>query len=326
MGLLSLLFLVVVISGGCTAMKPQIPPVATLEGSDARFFAGQIIDTSSGRKISFDELTSRLSEKKLVFIGETHSNPEHHLIQTQLLQSLFSVHKGSLCVAMESFEAEQQNALDRYLDGIIDEQDFLRESDWYHTWSFDYSLYRPLVLAVKENRARLFGVNAPAKIVKKVARKGLKGLEPGERERLAQHIDLNDKEHRAYLEAVFPKHDQKGLENFEHFYQAQCVWEDTMAENIARLLVKRCELVVVITGSGHIINRFGVPSRTARRYPTDYATVMPYPIRQKEELKGEMADFIWLTDSCSIRRFTHMFHMKGASSGQPAERTGLESD
>lgn len=311
-GLLCLFFLLLVISGGCTAGRPKMPPVATLEGSDAHFFAGQIIDTSTGGEITFDELTSRLSEKRLVFIGETHSNPEHHLIQTQLLQSLFSAHKGRICVAMESFEADQQNAIDRYLEGTTHEEEFLKESDWYRTWRFDYSLYRPLILVVKENRGRLFAINAPAKIVKKVARKGLEGLEPQERKRLAGHIDLQDKDHRAYLKTIFGNHDHKGLENFEYFYQAQCVWEDSMAENIARLLVKGCERIIVITGNGHIINRFGIPSRTAKRYPSDYATVMPYPIRGKEALKGEMADFIWLTDGCSIRRFTHMLRMKAS--------------
>ena len=117
--------------------------------------------------------------------------------------------------------------------GKSTETEFLEEVNWERQWSFDYSFYRPLMLAVKENKGKILAINAPNDIVRKVARSGLNGLEPDERALLAKDIDLDNGGHRAYLQDVFEDNAHGVLTNFEFFYQAQCVWEDTMAENVA---------------------------------------------------------------------------------------------
>jgi uncharacterized iron-regulated protein len=63
----------------------------------------------------------------------------------------------------------------------------------------------------------------------------------------------------AYLEQVFNQHHVKEIESFEFFYTAQCVWEDTMAESVALNLED--DQMIVRTGNGHIIRKFGIPDR-----------------------------------------------------------------
>jgi uncharacterized iron-regulated protein len=207
---------------------------------------------------------------------------------------------------MEFFQEPQQSALDQYMKGSTSETDFLKEVGWQETWAFDYCLYRPLLLMLREKNYRTLAINAPNDIVKKVARSGLTSLETGEREQLARDIDLRNEKHRKYLRRVFEEHTIKDIKNFEYFYQAQCVWEDTMAENIAEYLKENEERVVVFVGNGHIVNRYGIPDRILKHIPVSQATVVLYPLTGRTTIKKEAADYVWLTGDCSRRRLMRL--------------------
>jgi uncharacterized iron-regulated protein len=279
-------------------MKLTMPPMATMsiEGVSGRFRIGQVIHVETGKAISFDELIHQLESKELIFIGEVHDNPEHHLIQVQILQALMAKY-GPMTVAMEFFHEAQQQDLDQYLEGSVTEMAFLEDVGWDKGWGFDYHFYRPIMLLAKEKRGRILAINSPDDIVRKVARSGLSSLEPDERDHLATEIDLNNQNHRAYLFEIYKQHEHPDLKDFDYFYQAQCVWEDTMAENIAEYLRKDKQRVVVFAGNGHIINKYGIPDRATRRIPVSMGTIVLYPLTDSVTMKKEIADYIWLTRS-----------------------------
>ena len=85
-----------------------------------------------------------------------------------------------------------------------------------------------------------------------MARNGLESLEASERNQLASHIDLENERHRSYLRKAYEAHEHPDLRRFDYFYEAQCVWEDTMAENIAEHLKRHKERLAVFLGNGHI--------------------------------------------------------------------------
>jgi len=279
---------------GCAGKKPLRMPVATIQGLTRHFYPGQIISLPGGNVISFEALIRTLSRKRLIFVGEVHNNPEDHLMQIQILQALMD-HEPQPDVAMEFFQVSQQQAINRYFNGETDETQFLKEADWRKNWGFPYRFYRPLVLATKHNGRRLIAINAPREIVRKVARQGLKALEPSERSQLAKDIDLTNEGHRAFVRKIYSHHAHQELKRFEYFYQAQCVWEDTMAEHIAEFLKKHHGNLIVFAGNGHILNRYGVPNRVSRRIPVSMATVATYSLDGPVEFKSNAADFIWLT-------------------------------
>jgi len=304
-------FMAFLAMGGCALIKPRMPPLASVEGVQGHFRIGRIIHLDTGKALSFDRFIDQLGSKDLIFIGEKHDNPEHHLIQVQILQALMARY-GELSVAMEFFQEPQQPVLDRYMEGTSTETVFLKDVGWRKAWSFDYYFYRPLIVMLREKGRRIHAINAPNDIVKKVARSGLGSLAPGERNQLAKDIDLDNEKHRAYLSDVYKQHTHHDLKNFDYFYQAQCVWEDTMAENIAGYLKENEQRVVVFTGNGHIVNRYGIPDRTLKRIPVTMATIVLYPLTGRETIKKETADYVWLTGDCSRRHF--MKRHKHASS------------
>ena len=104
-------------------------------------------------------------------------------------------------------------------------------------------------------------------------------------------VDLADDRHRTYLEKIYALHRRPGRSSFDFFYQAQCVWEDAMAEAVAAHLADR--RMVVIAGNGHIVGKFGIPNRAFRRTGVPFATVMPAPAG--ETVRLDDADYIWVT-------------------------------
>lgn len=294
LAILCLLILTVLTGSACITMKGHPSMVVLLENSKETYKTGQIIDTKKGTAITFDELIDHLSAKDIVFIGEVHNNPEHHLIQIQILQAL-THKKDGYGIGLEFFSKDKQPPVDNYLNGNIAEGMFLKKSSWAKGWGFDYHLYRPVFLYSLQNRLRIVALNAKSSIIRKVARKGIKGLSREEREKLPDEIDLHNQAHKDYLLEIFQRHSHGDLTNFDFFYEAQCLWDETMADNIVSSFKEDLKKMVVLTGNGHIIFKFGIPDRVQRRADLSFATVMPLSSPGPKPLDRGMADFIWLT-------------------------------
>jgi uncharacterized iron-regulated protein len=317
------LFLVVLVFlmtfQACTAKRHAMPPLASVEGLERHFSQGRIIDLKTGKVIDFPDLIDQLKTVDVIFVGEVHNNPEHHLIQVQLLQALMASSTPPPTVAMEFFDTTRQPLLDRFMNGELHETAFLEQVDWKNSWRFPYHLYRPLLWTSKDKGNALLGINAPSPVVKKVARSGLSSLTAEERQQVARHMDLDDPAHREYLESIFQQHRDKkslkhGMQNFEHFYQAQCVWDETMAETIADYIEGHGGRMVVFTGNGHIANKFGIPDRVLRRVDVKTATIVLFPLTERTTINKRMADYVWLTSGSktgmTMRRPMKMPHSK----------------
>lgn len=279
---------------GCSTGRPVRMLTTQVQGLERVFLPGQIIALPEGRVVTFDEMVKALRSRRLVFVGEAHDNSEHHLLQVQILQALVS-RESMMDTAMEFFQENQQEAIERYFDGETDEQQFLEESRWSETWGFPYRFYRPLIQATKDWNRKLFAINAPRKIIRRVAREGLESLKPEDRKQLAKDIDLTNEKHLAFMLSIYRMHAHGDLKSFDFFYQAQCAWEDTMAANIAKYLKDGGRKLIVFAGNGHILNRYGIPNRVSKRLPVSQAIVSPFVLGSQKELKKDAADYIWFT-------------------------------
>jgi uncharacterized iron-regulated protein len=259
-------FMVFFALNGCAGTRKPAPIAATIPGVSEHFKIGEIVDLKTGTTLSFD-----------------------HLID-QILQALAAC-CGPVSIAMEFFERPQQPTLDRYHRGELDERAFLKEVDW----GYDYHFYRPLIRMAKQNGGAVLAINAPRDVVKKVAREGLESLDESEKKKIAQEIDLSNEAHRNYVQEAYERHTHGDLKKFEYFYEAQCVWEDTMAESLAEYLRENGRMLVAFTGNGHIINKFGVPDRTIERVPVSMVTIMPLALSKEETIERGTADYVWLT-------------------------------
>jgi uncharacterized iron-regulated protein len=273
------------------------PPRLFLKDRDRYVEAGQIISGTMGAPVTFDEMLVDLSGVRVVYVGEIHTDPAHHAIQLKILKALANVNPR-VAVGMEMVDFTYQPVLDQWSAGKLTKEAFIEKTHWYANWRFDFTLYQPVLEHIKEKEIRLFGLNIPFHIPPKVRIGGIESLLGCDRQDLPHHIDTTNAAHRAYLETIFKAHTFHGEANFDFFYQAQCVWEDTMAASIARNLDDR--LMLVLAGNGHIVHKFGIPQRAFNLTGAPYRTVYLAPAGETVDLS--YGDYIWVTPPAGSHR------------------------
>jgi len=278
------------VTGCAVIQKLKMPTVLRIKGVSEGFETGTIVHTETGQVVSFEELMADLEGVRIVYVGERHSNEAHHDVQLRILKALYEK-DPTLLVGMEMFVSSDQHALDQWSAGQLDEETFLKEVGWEEKWKFDFALYRAILDFIREESLKVVAVNVPRSIVETVARVGLDGLSDEERDQIAQEVDTSTEEHRTYVQSAFDTHESDEISAFEFFYEAQCVWEDSMAEAISRALNNK--RMVVITGNGHIAHKFGIPYRAFKRTKASFRSVMPLAVGT--EVERDVADYIWVT-------------------------------
>jgi uncharacterized iron-regulated protein len=271
---------------GCSHSQRTLA-IKDLSGS---FTENTIISTKRKAPISFELLIKDLNTQRIIYVGEHHNNYAHHEIQLNILTALYEKNP-KLIIGMEMFDQTYQPILNQWSMGILDRQSFIEKVHWYANWKYDFKLYSSVLDFIKTNKIPIVALNIPSRVTARIAVGGIDNLLPADKKLLPQNIDLSSADHRRYIEKIFSHHHIQGRDNFEYFYTTQCVWEDAMAESIARHIGD--SVMIVFAGNGHIIEKFGIPNRAFKRTDLPFRTVLPYPTGRQTELKA--ADYIWIS-------------------------------
>lgn len=265
----------------------------------------EILKLPEGERKSFSQLLEELDCPRVIFVGESHDQIEHHRIQVSLIQELVA-QGNEIAIGMEMFETSSQPILDRWSQGLMAENEFLDDTKWDLTWRMDYRLYKGILDEVKKHHLKLIGLNVRRDLVRKVAEQGIEGLTPENRAKLPE-MDLSDRAHRAYIRSVFKDHQEGSAKDFERFYQAQCLWDEGMAETLSevlRLPENREKVVFVFAGNGHIVFGFGIPKRFFRRTSLPFKTLIlkewRHNIARDPDIQftsdsQPLGDYLWIT-------------------------------
>jgi uncharacterized iron-regulated protein len=101
------------------------------------------IGIDPGSNENRDHVHATLAKRRVVLLGESHDQAEHHRWQLHTITALFS-HRPNMVLGFEMFPRRVQPVLDRWSKGEHSESDFLREVDWAQIWGFAAELYLPL--------------------------------------------------------------------------------------------------------------------------------------------------------------------------------------
>lgn len=214
------------------------------------------------------QLLKTIHAARIIYLGETHDHEPDHRAELTILQALYRFNPR-LVVAMEMFQRPYQPAIDRYLQGNSSEVDLLEGTQFQQRWGYNWSFYAPIVRFAKDRGLPVLAINAPTETTRKVARFGLEALTPedGKWTPPAAEIETYSPRYRQRLQDIFNGfHRGKGnSKGFEHFVQAQALWDETMAAAIAQYHLRHPERqIVVLVGQGHLWAD-GLPSRVMRR-------------------------------------------------------------
>lgn len=258
--------------------------------------ADWIVDGRTGERVAFERMIDDLAQADVVFVGEDHHNPHHHEAQRRIAEALLA-RKPDLAVGLEMLQTDAQPVADRWSTGAIDLDAFVDETKWERTWGFPIALYRPILELVREKRIPLFALNAPERVVKRLREAGIDGLTAEERAALPE-MDLSNEAHRDWVRAAMGSHHAMKIERFERAYSIQVLWDETMADSVARA----ARPMVVLAGTGHLIRRMGIPARFERRAPAQKTrVVLALPVLENTpreiriSVKQRDADWLWIT-------------------------------
>ena len=215
-----------------------------------------------------DKLAQQLATKRVVFVGEIHDRYDQHLNQLEVIQRL----QGSdpnLAIGVEYFPRSSQPHIDDYIAGKINEQEFLRAAGYFENWGYDYRLYAPIFRYAREQHIPVRALNVPNSLPAAVAKVGIKGLTEAQRANLPREMEPAGEAYRKRLRQAFQAHGATKPGDFEHFVEAQSVWDAGMAETAAAYLdANPGRRLVILCGSGHVAFGDGVPQRLERRTST----------------------------------------------------------
>lgn len=248
---------------------------------------------------SFEHIVEKLTEVRVVYVGESHTNFADHLLQLRIIEAL---HKKNplLAIGMEMFPASSQPALDRYTLGKekIDERSFLRESEYYQVWNYDYRFFRDIFSFAKAKEIPVVGLNLDRQVVSEVFRSGgTDSLSPETRASLPTDRDLDMAGYRERLSEMHEVHVQgkHGSGQAGGFLQAQALWDETMAQNIVGFLQAHPNhQMVVLAGTQHTRKDSGIPPRVARRLQLRQASVLNLYNNSYPADLDQVADYFFL--------------------------------
>jgi uncharacterized iron-regulated protein len=280
---------------GCAALER---PESAFSARDAHrgLHAGDVLDLHTGTKLSFDDLIRALETVRIVYVGEIHARDADHEVQRRIVEGLWKAGR-KIGIGVEMLPRTEQAALDRWVRGALEEAVFLEAVGWGRNWGFPFDGYRPVFAFAREKNIPMRALNAPPAVARKVAQHGLEALTDEERGHIARHFFMDDAAHRAYIQEEFKAHMAGGIKDFETFYQAQLVWDETMAESLAVWMVQEpLDHVVVLAGKAHVNQRFGIPERVRRRLEHHYAVVVPAAVNEApEQVTAEVGDYLVVT-------------------------------
>ncbi len=286
--LVSALLLVVPIAMAMVAAPASSQAEACSPAARAAGWSAPSVKTADGDTLSMAALIDALADRRVVFVGEVHDRFDHHLNQVEIACALAT--SGPVSIGLEFVQAPFQAALDAYVFEHGDFQRMLAETEWFSRWRYDPRLYAPIFEFARERRIPLVALNVPGELVSKVAVEGMQSLDASAREKLPASIDDGPARYRERVRRVFEQHSHHGQSPFEHFLQAQLLWDEGMAQRAADYLLENPQRrLVVLAGEGHIAWGDPIPDRLARRVDLPRALV----IQSHDHSPGtEAADYV----------------------------------
>ena len=261
----------------------------------------------------------------VVFAGETHDQMQDHMAQLEALKALGAARGEKVVVGFEMLNLTLQPVLDEYAAGKLTDEEFLLKAGWQTEWGFDFNFYKPLFDYIRANKLKALALNLPKKVVSKIARVGLNGLSPSEKQYLPARVEITKNE--AYIKYIrqtyeghgkAPEKSHAGLLRrhilgktrkagmgdftFENYLAAMSAWNETMGARLADFLNANPGFAgLSVAGAGHVIYNAGIPASVASRtsglkpvslYPQDAAAC---PAAFPAEDAG-LADYVWYLD------------------------------
>jgi len=210
-------------------------------------------------------LFSEVAGSDFVFLGETHDNPDHHVIQARLVRAATASGRRP-ALALEMLESDVQPEVDRALAAAPRDPDALAAAvKWDESGWPAFATYRPVFSAALDAGLPVVAANLSKALARKAVRGGAAELPRGLRTRLERDEPLPDEVVKSLRAEMRTSHcDALPESMLDPMALAQRARDAQMAE---RLGASGAAGALLVTGSGHARVDRGVPAVLGRDLP-----------------------------------------------------------
>jgi uncharacterized iron-regulated protein len=240
------------------ASRPKIEPRLVMQPIAGRTWlstlhrghplVGKIWAGRAGRFVDEAALEEALVGADLVLLGETHDNPDHHVLQARFVRKIVSSGRRP-ALAFEMLTTDLQAAVDAARTKTPREPENL-EPVWKTGGWPDFDFYRPILAAGLEAALPIVAANLPRAEVRSLVMKGLDAADPALRQRLESGPVLPPEAVQALRKEMKDSHcGELPDEMMDPMILAQRARDATMAGRLAAAAERGGG--ILITGNGH---------------------------------------------------------------------------
>lgn len=222
----------------------------------------QIIQTSTGKVITLEDIINQNMDTDVFIIGEAHDNYQCHTFQRDFIETLYKKNP-KIIVGFEFFWREDNEVLEQWRNSRITEEELINKTGWYKRGGQNYGYTRLIMDIIKKHKIKVLGLNVPRSILRTVSRKGFDELSEDEK-KLFPTLHIPNTEHEYFIKSIFGTFAAQVPIWFKNVYTAQKCWDVIMAESMRQILAQNEYngfKGVIIAGSNHVAYKLGIPFR-----------------------------------------------------------------
>ncbi len=226
-----------------------------------------------------ESLMTHLAAADVICFGERHDVPADHYAQLEMVHAFLDrrqIRGFELGLGLEMVRSQYQPVLDDFIAGEISEDELEQDTRWAQQWGFPIQFYRPQMREILVQGGELLALGVPRDITRKVAKKGLSGLNENDRLMLPD-LDLDVKRHRRLFGKMMQGHPGMKSEGaLENYYLAQVIWDEAMAAKAAAWATRKLpgRKLLIFAGAAHC-HPSAIPERISKRGPISAVSVLP---------------------------------------------------
>lgn len=291
---------------GCHSTDPDRGDgaVVPLGASDAPPREFTIVDGRSDAAVTWDTVVAAAAASEVVLIGELHGHPLGLRLAGDLWEDVLRS-TSDAALSLEFLYRDQQAAVDDYLTGVIDAEQFFEIADVDRA-KFPDEHWR-MINAARNDGRPVFASNSPWRYSTYARLHGygaLRDLTPEQRRLFAIPEWIPDGRYWDEFRSLMGDHGSGGGVNGVRdeagrgagdYFRAQILWDATMTETIVTAVDRSCSPVVQVAGQMHVGHGGGITGRLERDHPDLRVVTIAMVDSFADELRradAGLADFV----------------------------------
>lgn len=212
-----------------------------------------------GSATDLDTVMRAVEQADYVLVGETHPNPDHHLLQARIIDTMSDAGRRP-AVVMEMIPAGLQDRLDAHLRETPGDAGGLGASiDWEKRGWPDWAIYQPIAQAALDHGLPIKAGDLDKDVIRLIGRSGAAALEREHRTQLGLDRQLSAEMESGLLRELKISHcDLLPEAALKPMLTVQRARDGALAA--AMIAAGQDDGAILIAGNGHVRNDWAVPS------------------------------------------------------------------